>query len=110
MEPETRFAGNLHFIGPLINEVVEPPDIAVVAAPVTDKRAEEDVVKIPLLIVNIFDTVSLLFKVVPPEFIVRLLNVVEVVPPMVLAVPVIVIVPLPALNVPPLLIQFPSIV
>ncbi len=57
MEPVGKLAGKVHLTGPLINDVDEPPVIAVVAVFVTDNKLFVVVDKMPLVNVSIPVTV-----------------------------------------------------
>lgn len=103
--------------GPLINEVVEPPEIAELAVLVTESKLVAEVAKKPEVSVRFPDTEVAALKVTvllpgEPELAkVRLLNVVDEVPPIVCgALPLKLIVPDPAVNVPPLFVQLPDAV
>ena len=57
--------GKVHFTGPLINEVAEPPEIAELFVFVTDKRFAPEVVSIPLVRVNVPATPQSVERVTP---------------------------------------------
>jgi hypothetical protein len=86
--PEPKLGGNVHLTGPLINEVAEPPEMALLAVLVTESKFVGVVTRIPEVNVSVPATEAAAFKVtvllgeVPVLAMVRLLNVAEF-PPMV---------------------------
>jgi hypothetical protein len=87
VEPETKLAGKVKITGPLIKEVADPPEIEVVAVFVIDNELVVEVANKPVLRLRIPETevglvsVTVLLPEVPVFEIVRLLNVVELLPP-----------------------------
>jgi hypothetical protein len=89
VEPEPKLAGNDHMTGPLINELVEPPEIAELAVLVTDSKFVAEVTRMPEVTVIVPATeaasfkVTVLFGELPVLAMVRLLNALAEPPPMV---------------------------
>ena len=64
--------GNVHLTGPFINEVVEPPEIAVVDVFVTDNKFAPEVARMPEVSVS-FEIVLAAPSVTPLELLIMIL-------------------------------------